>query len=741
MDAAAPMTSQKRIASVFIACVVLILCSGIRIRSADAHAELTGSNPGAGAALSTIPAQLSLTFSEAVNPALSSISLLDADGATVALGEVSTDPGDSHVLVAPVLASDSRLGVFTVVWGSYSAEDGHASSGSFTFSAGTGEAPIQPGSHATGATSWSIAGNWLELIGLVLLTGLAVFAASSGVPPRPAFATAMAALAGTGLAGALISFHARNAAIGGRGMVAIPQRDTIVDLLDSTYGHAWLVRVALLAVALAVAMLSRRHKSRSLRAAMAIGGFFGLGTIAISGHAGAVDRMWLAAGVDWLHLAAASIWLGGLLGLLLLLSPSANAPGEKELLQRQGNRFVVAVLLIVTSGVASAWWHIGGRRSLTQSDYGQILLVKVGLVGAILGVAYYNWRVLQSMRAKSYLIPVAIGAELVLATIVLLFSADLSQTPPANQPLPVQVAARAIELHKIGTSGETIVALSGILTGDPTDKISIDVTPAADVQRIIVHSVLMSSSSIAPVGDRFDATAVEVGAGEFYFPAGRLGISGPWELEVTVRRAGVPDEIVSIPVDTSALATRGTRTAIDEWGGFRLTSHSALALVLAASMLVIGLGGLRRITGMEPLASGFLLAATLLIAGGFLVSAARGINPVTPEHKTPNPLDTSVGALTYAGELYRLNCAVCHGPTGKGVGSADAAHLHGSDADLTQGQTAAQSAGDLRYWIEHGVPGTRMPAFGSALTEDEQWQLVLLIRQLQEDARVEATQE
>jgi mono/diheme cytochrome c family protein len=152
-------------------------------------------------------------------------------------------------------------------------------------------------------------------------------------------------------------------------------------------------------------------------------------------------------------------------------------------------------------------------------------------------------------------------------------------------------------------------------------------------------------------------------------------------------------------------------------------------------MLVIGLGGLRRITGLEPLASGFLLAASLLIAGGFLVSAARGLVPVTPDHAQENPADASPGALTYAGDLYRLNCAICHGADGRGAGTSNLAHVHGGSADLTTGSVEAQSDGDLRYWIANGVPGTRMPAFDQALTEDEQWQLVLLIRQLQQDAR------
>jgi mono/diheme cytochrome c family protein len=199
--------------------------------------------------------------------------------------------------------------------------------------------------------------------------------------------------------------------------------------------------------------------------------------------------------------------------------------------------------------------------------------------------------------------------------------------------------------------------------------------------------------------------------------------------------------VLSVSVDTSGLAERGTTFGADTWGGFRPTSHTALALGLAVIMLLVGLGGLRRITGLEPLASGFLLAASLLIAGGFLVSAARSVVPMTPDHGLPNRMAPDPATLTYAGELYRMNCAACHGASGTGVVDADLAHLHGNGADLTRGSTVDQTDGDLRYWIANGVPGTDMPAFSPALTGDEEWQLVLYIRQLQNEAKAAAEAE
>ncbi len=695
--------------------------------------------PGAGSALASAPNSVDLRFTETVEPELSSISLVAANGKPIDLGPVVVDPGDRHLIRADV-ANSALLdpGVYTVVWGAYSAEDGHASSGSFSFSFGTGEAPPQGGAGLADVTSWSIAGTWLELIGLVLLAGFAVFRLTSGSAEDGAAAahrTVVVALPAIAIVGAGMSLRAREADITGESMLGGLHTDTVVDLLDSTYGRAWLARLVVLFCALAAAWLLPRFPGKQIVSLLAVCGFAGLATIALSGHAGAVDRAWLAASVDLVHMSAAAIWLGGLLGLLLTLSPAVESEVDRRLLTRQGNRFLIAVVIVILAGIASAWWHIDGRRSALQTDYGRTLLIKVAIVAGILGVAWYNRRVLQARPGRPRWIPLAIGVELVLGMVVLLFSADLSQTPPANQPLIVPVAARALEVSQSATSGTSTVSLSGILTGDPTDVVTVSVSPDSDLQRVIIHSSLSSTEAGEPIGDRFDATPVDGRTGGYVFPAGRLGIAGPWELDITIRRAGLEDEIVTLPIDTSQLAGYGTRLEGDAWGGFRVTTHTALAMLLAALMLGIGLGGLRRITGLEPLASGFLLAASLVIAGGFVVSAARSLVPMTPDHTLASPVDTSAGAITYAGSLYQANCAVCHGVEGRGVGSSNLAHLHGNSANLTSGRTEAQSDGDLFYWIGSGVPGTRMPAFGQALSDEERWQLVEYVRQLQAEAR------
>jgi mono/diheme cytochrome c family protein len=59
----------------------------------------------------------------------------------------------------------------------------------------------------------------------------------------------------------------------------------------------------------------------------------------------------------------------------------------------------------------------------------------------------------------------------------------------------------------------------------------------------------------------------------------------------------------------------------------------------------------------------------------------------------------------------------------------------GGSADLTSGAARERTDGDLYGVITDGLGGTEMPAYDIALTEDQRWELVTHIRQLQDEAK------
>jgi mono/diheme cytochrome c family protein len=93
-----------------------------------------------------------------------------------------------------------------------------------------------------------------------------------------------------------------------------------------------------------------------------------------------------------------------------------------------------------------------------------------------------------------------------------------------------------------------------------------------------------------------------------------------------------------------------------------------------------------------------------------------------------NPVQPSPQALEAARVLYSDHCQRCHGKTGKGDGP-DATKFSTSPRDLTDAsRMSAQSDGELFYKIGEGR--RPMPEFKTKLTEEQRWQLVLLMRSL-----------
>jgi mono/diheme cytochrome c family protein len=108
--------------------------------------------------------------------------------------------------------------------------------------------------------------------------------------------------------------------------------------------------------------------------------------------------------------------------------------------------------------------------------------------------------------------------------------------------------------------------------------------------------------------------------------------------------------------------------------------------------------------------------------------------PVPEEAKQlKNPLQASAPALKSAREVYADKCAHCHGDTGKGDGP-DASRYDPAPMDFTDAKRMSEATdGELFYKISEGKKP--MPVFKNKLTEDQRWELVLLIRSLAEAAR------
>ena len=80
-------------------------------------------------------------------------------------------------------------------------------------------------------------------------------------------------------------------------------------------------------------------------------------------------------------------------------------------------------------------------------------------------------------------------------------------------------------------------------------------------------------------------------------------------------------------------------------------------------------------------------------------------------------------------KVYAQNCAVCHGPEGKGDGAAGAS-LNPKPRNLVEGKwTKGGSSKDLFLTLTNGIAGGSMVAFAH-LSKEDRWALVHYIRSI-----------
>ena len=112
-----------------------------------------------------------------------------------------------------------------------------------------------------------------------------------------------------------------------------------------------------------------------------------------AGHAAQTSPRGLTLLFDWLHLASGSVWLGGLIGLLVLwwtVSPRVRVPALSVTVPRFSNVAVVSVLVLAATGVGEAIEHTPAVNALWETSYGQAILVKTGLLGGAMLIASGN---------------------------------------------------------------------------------------------------------------------------------------------------------------------------------------------------------------------------------------------------------------------------------------------------------------------------------------------------------------
>jgi copper transport protein len=547
---------------------------------ASAHAVLVAADPAPNSVLPTLPGQLRLTFAESVELPAHALRVFDPDGLEVDDG-TPNHPGGSGATVGIGIRPSSKQGSYAVAWRVVSS-DTHPVSGAFTFSVGHPSptaAAVAPSSGSAvvgmlyGITRTLAYGSYAALVGggaflLVCWPSGCRRSVGPGV-----VVAGWAALGVTTVATLLLQGPYGD----GTALGHVFDAGAVATSLRLPLGSALVARLLLLVgTAVYLGQLMARLPSASTRirrAFTAVGLVLAVGlagTWSISGHAAVGPQPAVAVAVDLAHLLAMAVWLGGLAVLALALHRLPANPDERREVTRAAGRFsriaAGCVIVLVGTGAYQTWRQLGSPTAFLATDYGRVLLIKLGAVGALLAVAGASRHAvrlalsepelatpgrhapLRRLR-RTALIETGIAA-LVLALTAILVNAEPGRTAQAAAS-EAAAAADAVSTRLLydagGPSGTGILAIH--LAPARTGPTSLDITvhgptgAPLDLAELVIE--------LSQPERHFGPLRISLrreGPGQ-YHGSGQIPFAGTWQLAASVRTSDIDQVTVRMSVN------------------------------------------------------------------------------------------------------------------------------------------------------------------------------------------------
>ncbi|WP_134738430.1 copper resistance protein CopC [Nocardioides sp. 503] len=535
--------------------VALTLLAGAA--PASAHATLVSSDPTEGEVLTETPDAVTFTFDEPVSLTAEAVQVFDATGE-----DVESESSTRDAVITTDLPDQLADGTYVVTWRVVSS-DGHPITGSLTFSIGAPSETVVPpdlseASEAGVKSDLGIA-QAVQYVGLLLAAGLVVFLcwlAGGGLPSRPhrTVRTLLRAAAALTVLASAVSVP-----LAGAYQQGLPFGDSLsreaVDL-DLVGDDVLVLLLQVVGLGVALAVLRGASPGPRERVAATAGAAVAVWSPAVVGHTRAFEPVPLLVVTDVVHLSAGAVWLGGLAGVALALPALAARPREVAALVSRFSTVAAGVLVLVAAtGSLMAWRILGSWGGLVDTRYGQLLLVKVGIVALVLLLAAYNrFRLLPHVRSSpGHQHALALAREVrttvlaeagLLVTLLLVTGFLVNQSPreetSAAAPAPSRVVTGSLGEAKVlatldpATRGQNTLTLQlQDLAGEPLDGI--------DAPEVAVRTDGVDLGQVPVV-----PTASGTYVADVVFPS-----SGTWEVQVSLREDEFDNPVTTLTVEVS----------------------------------------------------------------------------------------------------------------------------------------------------------------------------------------------
>jgi copper transport protein len=411
--------------------------------AASAHAQLRSTSPAFGHELQVAPKAIRIHFDQIVTALPGYVQVLDAKGKNYA----SATRAEGQDLVARVAPLPG--GAYTVRWRAISA-DSHVVSGVWTFGLRVPAPSVNDAYGAGGPGPGEDVVRWVWFLGLALAIGALgvrlIVLRGLEVPLR--IARRLAVAAGLGVA---VAIEAGIAAFSLRSEDALQLplgRFMYADLSPmavTPFGRAFVTMTLGFALVLALIYLGwLTDRTVFLVPALVLALGFS-GGLSLSGHDAVDPGSWWATKIaDWVHLAAASLWIGGLavlVGVVWFGAPALRRPAFAAF----SRLATVLIALVLGAGTYLGIVRLPAVHDLWSTGYGQVLIVKIGLVcAALLWGAFHHFVVAPRIeRADAPFlgrVGRSLAGESLVGVAVLLVAGVLVDSRPPARPVPTAPA-------------------------------------------------------------------------------------------------------------------------------------------------------------------------------------------------------------------------------------------------------------------------------------------------------------
>jgi len=434
-------TKMKVSTLLMILSLFLFLCPSI----SSAHAYIKKSTPLENETVKKAPSEVTIKFDESIQPAFHSIQVFDSNGSRVDQKNGRIDPKQPSILKSE-LKKNLPNGSYRIKWKVVSS-DGHPVEGVIPFQIGDeGEDSTSLHKETRGYIPKAdlIVLRWLQYISNACFVGLIFFyllVMPKDIRELQSVDKRFRKLISTSLTLLFLSI-----------LLSLPLQATIESgipwsevfsfslleniLTNTSYGHSWLIQMAILiTLALLTTFLgsAERTKRIILWACFCLG-IAVLWTKSLTSHAAAQSNQLLTIAMDFLHLFAASIWIGSLIGFVGLLSLRKNTDFKQDylkMIKKFSKWGLILVLLLTFTGIYGSLLYIPNLLALFHTNYGRVLLCKVSLFVLMVLVASVNFYKGKKGTAKG--LGATLKGELLIGLIILVLSVVLTNLPTAMQ--------------------------------------------------------------------------------------------------------------------------------------------------------------------------------------------------------------------------------------------------------------------------------------------------------------------